>query len=135
MNCFRRKKWWRLKETQNPSKIGLENWNFGILRKNYSSERINCFSKREYFQKSLELERSVLVSGKCLWLVFFELFEERRFRLLKLLIWRGRGVTVTHKKDHKFFLWWVLLASFHSRLNWLQSLGVRRFSIWWILLI
>ena len=40
-----------LKETHNLSKIGLENWNFG-LKKKYSSEMSDCFSKGEYFQKA-----------------------------------------------------------------------------------
>ena len=53
----------------------------------------DCFSKTEYFQKSLELLWSVLVHSKCLWLGFSELFEERQCRLVNWLI------TVTHKKD------------------------------------
>ena len=30
MNCFHMKKWWALKETHSPSKIGLENWNLHL---------------------------------------------------------------------------------------------------------
>ena len=48
----------------------IQNWTWKLepwtLRKNYSSEMSDCFFKREYFQKNLELQWSFPVSGKCL---------------------------------------------------------------------
>ena len=43
--------------------------------------------------KSLELQCSVSASEMCLWLVFFELFQETWFRLMKRMILGGYAKT------------------------------------------
>ena len=97
MNCFRMKKWWALKKTLNPSKIGLENWNLGLWEKIIVLKCVIVSLKVNIF-KSQELQWSVRVSGKCLWLVFSELFEERWYRLLKRLIFGKERLWLLTKK-------------------------------------
>ena len=63
--------------------------------------------------RSLDLRRSVPVSGKYLWLVFSELFEERWYRFLKRLIWMEGGYGYTQKKLHAFFKW-----VFNGKFSW-----------------
>ena len=72
------------------------------LRKNYSSEtsEVVISLKVKNFQKSRITVWSVPVSGKCLWLVFSELFEERQYKILKELILGEGGDTVTCKKEN-----------------------------------
>ena len=65
------------------------------------------------------------------WLVFSQLFGERRCILLKRLIWGDRGYGYTQKRLH-IFLRWVFIDSFHSRLNFL---GLEYIFIWRISLI
>ena len=97
MNCFRMKKWWTLKEKHNPSNIGLENWNLKfwgkiiILKWVIVSLKVNIF-------RNLELQWLVPVSGKCLWWVFSELFEERQYKLLKRLILGEGGLRLLAEK-------------------------------------
>ena len=80
------------------------------------------------FLESLELQWLTPVSGKCLRLVFSQLFEERPCRLLKRLSWRGgEGRLRLHTKK----IATILLASFHSRL---KSFNLRWFFIWRIFL-
>ena len=59
----------------------------------------DCFSKNQYFQKP-----RITVSDSSQWQVsVISVFEERRCRLLKRLIWGKGGVKVTSKKDFTFF--------------------------------
>ena len=89
MNCFCIKKWWALNQTQNPSNMWLENWNLGLWEKIIALKWV-IVSLKVNILRSPELQWWVPVSGKCLWLVYSELFEERRYRLLKRLIWGGK---------------------------------------------
>ena len=77
----------------------MEPW---TLRKNYSSEMSDCFSKKEYFQKL-----RITVIGSSQWQVsvisIFELFEERQCRFLKRLTWRKEGLRLHSRKDYTFF--------------------------------
>ena len=97
MNCFRMKKWWTLKETHNPSNIGLENWNLELWEKIIVLKWVLVSLKVNIF-RNLELQWSVPVSGKCLWLLFSELFKERRYKLLKRLILEEGGLLLLSKK-------------------------------------
>ena len=97
MNCFRMKTWWTLKETHNPSNIALENWNLELWEKIIVLKWVIVSLKVNVF-RNLELQWSVPVSDKCLWLVFSELFEERRHKLLKRLILGGRELRLLSKK-------------------------------------
>ena len=97
MDCFRMKKWWTLKETHNPSNIGLENWNLELWEKIIVLKWVLVSLKVNIF-RNLELQWSVPVSGKCLWLLFSELFKERRYKLLKRLILGEGGLLLLSKK-------------------------------------
>ena len=97
MDCFRMKKWWTLKETHNPSNIGLENWNLELWEKIIVLKWVIVSLKVNIF-RNLELQWSVPVSGKCLWLLFSELFKERRYKLLKRLILGEGGLLLLSKK-------------------------------------
>ena len=94
---FRMKKWWTLKETRNPSNIGLENWNLELWEKIIVLKWVMVSLKANIF-RNLELQWLVPVGGKCLWLVFSELFEERRYRLLKWLILGKERLQLLAKK-------------------------------------
>ena len=94
MNCFRMKTWWTLKETHNPSNIGLENWNLELWEKIIVLKWVIVSLKVNIF-RNLELQWSVPVSGKCLWLVFSE---EKRYKLLKQLILGEGGLRLLSKK-------------------------------------
>ena len=78
--------WTPLKETRNLFKI----WPLGFEEKwvNKLSRNLSSFFSSWIFLKSLELQLSVPVKEMCLWLVFFELFDET-CRLLKRLVFRG----------------------------------------------
>ena len=127
MNCFRMKKWWALKETHNPCKIGLENWNLGLWEKIIVLKWVIVFIKVNIF-RSLELQWSVSVSGKCLWLVFFSYLRKGSVDSWSDCFGGKGGYGYTQKRLH-VFLRWVLLASFHSKL---KSLSLGWFSIWQI---
>ena len=97
MNCFCMKKWWTLKETHNTSNVGLENWNLKLWEKIIVLKWVIVSLKLNIF-RNLELQWSVPVSGKCLWLLFSELFKERRYKLLKRLILGEGGLLLLSKK-------------------------------------
>ena len=85
-----------LKETRNPSNIGLENWNLELWEKNVVLKWVIVSLKMKIF-RNLELQWSVPV--KCLWLVFSKLFEERRYKLLRRLILEKGGLWLLAKKS------------------------------------
>ena len=64
----------------------------------------NCFSKTEYFQKAQNYSDRSQSVAKCLWLVFSELLEERRCRLLKRQNLEGKGVYGYTQKRLNLFL-------------------------------
>ena len=97
MNGFRMKKWWTLTETHNPSNTGLENSNLELWEKIIVLKWVLVSLKVNIF-RNLELQWSVPVSGKCLWLLFSELFKERRYKLLKRLILGEGGLRLLSKK-------------------------------------
>ena len=76
------------------------------------SLKVNIFRKprKPIFRKWL-----VPVSGKCLWLVFSELFEEKRCRLLKRLSWGKEGYSYTQERLHAFFIRWVFIGKFSKQ--------------------
>ena len=91
-----------LKETHNPSKIGLENWSLGLWEKIIVLKWVFVSLKLNIF-RSLQLQWSVPVSGNCLRLVVSELFMKGSVDSWSDWFGRNRGLWLHAKKIAPFF--------------------------------